>query len=130
VIDALARECIEGPFDLAAREKTGKPLEQYFVKGEGLAKTEPWRSLLEQNSTGPLPPDIPVFLAQGTDDQIIRPEVTRDYMAELCKAGDKVKMVVLPNIGHGRAAQASTIGAVDWTADRFAGAEPPTDCPR
>jgi pimeloyl-ACP methyl ester carboxylesterase len=102
VIDALARECIEGPFDLAAREKTGKPLEQYFLKGEGLAKTEPWRSLLEQNSTGPLPPDIPVFLAQGTDDQIIRPEVTRDYMAELCKAGDKVKMVVLPNIGHGR----------------------------
>ncbi len=129
VIDQLAHECIEGPFDLVAREKTGKPLEQYFLTGEGLAKTEPWRTLLQQNSTGALPPDVPVFLAQGTDDQIIRPEVTRDYMAVLCKAGDKVKMVVLPNIGHGRAAQASTMDAVNWISDRFAGTAAPSDCP-
>jgi acetyl esterase/lipase len=129
VIDALAHECIEGPFDLVAREKTGKPLEQYFLTGEGLAKTEPWRALLQDNSTGPLPPNVAVFLAQGTEDQIIRPEVTRDYMAGICKAGDKVKMVVLPNIGHGRAAQASTIDAVNWIAERFAGAPPPNDCP-
>jgi pimeloyl-ACP methyl ester carboxylesterase len=129
VIDQLAHECIEGPFDLVAREKLGRPLEQYFLTGEGLAKTEPWRRLLQENSTGSLPPDIPVILAQGTDDQIIRPEVTRDYMAELCKAGDRVKMVVLPDIGHGRAAQASTIDAVNWIAERFAGTTPPTDCP-
>jgi pimeloyl-ACP methyl ester carboxylesterase len=128
VIDRLARECIEGPFDLAAREKTGKPLEDYFLTGEGLAKTEPWRSLLKENSTGPLPSNIPVFLAQGTDDKIIRPEVTRDYMAELCKANDSVKMIILPNIGHGRAAQASTVDAVDWIAGRFAQTAPPTDC--
>jgi hypothetical protein len=67
--------------------------------------------------------------AQGTVDQIIRPAVTRAYMSkQLCKAGSSVRMVVLPNIGHGRAAQASTMAAVNWMTDRFAGKTAPNDC--
>src|ERR1700742_5344 len=104
VIDQLARECIEGPFDLAARLKTGQPLEQHFLTVEQPADTEPWHSLLEKNTPGPLPVDIPVFLAQGTTDQIIRPQVTEDYMKKLCLAGSRVQMMLMPNIGHGRAA--------------------------
>lgn len=127
-IDLLARECIESPFDLIAREKTGKPLERYFLTADGLAKIEPWRSLLEKNTPGVLPSDIPVFLAQGTDDQIINPAVTRNYMRKLCEAGSKVKMVILPNIGHGRAAQASTAEVVKWASARFAGDASPSDC--
>jgi pimeloyl-ACP methyl ester carboxylesterase len=127
-VDRLARECIEGPFDLIARQRTEKPLEQYFLTVKAPAEIEPWRSLLQQNTPGVLPPDIPVFLAQGTIDQIIRPDVTRDYMSTLCKAGSKVKMVMMPDIGHGRAAQVSTIAVVNWTTDRFAGEEPPSDC--
>jgi pimeloyl-ACP methyl ester carboxylesterase len=127
-IDRLARECIEGPFDLAARQRTEQPLEQHFLTVEEPASIEPWHSLLEKNSTGTLPPSIPVFLAQGTTDQIIRPEVTQNYMKKLCSAGSKVRMMVLPNIGHGRAAQASTATVVQWTADRFAGEAAPNDC--
>jgi acetyl esterase/lipase len=127
-VDRLAYECIEGPFDLIARQRTEKPLEQHFLTVEGPANTEPWHSLLEKNTPGPLPPEIPVFLAQGTNDQIIRPVVTQDYMSKLCKAGSRVKMVVLQDIGHGRAAQASTMAAADWMTDRFAGEMPPNDC--
>ena len=127
-VDRLAHECIEGPFDLIARARTGKPLAQYFLTVEAPANTEPWRSLLTENTPGALAPDIPVFLAQGTTDQIIRPGVTRDYMSKICKAGGKVKMLILPNIGHGRAAQASTTEAVSWIADRFAAEAPPNDC--
>ena len=127
-VDRLAHECIEGPFDLIARQRTEKPLEEYFLTVKQPADVEPWRSLLERNTAQALPPDVPVFLAQGTVDQIIRPDVTRDYMAKLCKAGSKVKMVILPNIGHGRAAQASTMEAIDWIADRFADVTPPSDC--
>ncbi|WP_213739861.1 alpha/beta fold hydrolase [Bradyrhizobium sp. dw_411] len=127
-IDRLAHECIEGPFDLIARQRTEKPLEQHFLTVEGPASIEPWRSLLEKNTPGALPPDVPVFLAQGTTDQIIRPDVTRDYMGKLCKAASKVKLMMLPNVGHGRAAQASTIAAVNWITDRFAGEAPPNDC--
>lgn len=128
VMDRLAHECIEGPFDLVARQRTEKPLEKYFLTVEGPADVEPWHSLLEKNTPGALPPEIPVFLAQGAADQIIRPEVTRDYMGKLCKAGSKVRMLIMPNIGHGRAAQASTMQAVNWMTDRFADEEPPDDC--
>ena len=64
-VDRLAHECIEGPFDLIARQRTEKPLEQYFLTVEGPADIEPWHSLLEKNTPDVLPPDIPVFLAQG-----------------------------------------------------------------
>jgi dipeptidyl aminopeptidase/acylaminoacyl peptidase len=83
---------------------------------------------LEKNTPGTLPPDIPVFLAQGTIDKIIRPDVTRDYMSKLCKAGSKVRLLMLPNIGHGRAAQASTMAAVKWMTNRLEGETPPSDC--
>ena len=40
-----------------------------------------------------------MFLAQGTIDQIIRLDVTKNYMSKLCKTGSKVKMRILPNVG-------------------------------
>lgn len=128
VMNRLASECIEGPFDLIIRQRTEEPLQQYFLTVAGPASIEPWRSLLEKNTPGALPLEIPVFLAQGTIDQIIRPAVTRDYMNKLCKAGSKVKLVMLPDIGHGRAAQASTMDAMRWIGDRFAGEVSPSDC--
>jgi acetyl esterase/lipase len=127
-IDRLSRECIEGPFDLIERQRTEAPLQQHFLKVAKPSDVEPWSSLLKTNSTGLLPTNIPVFLAQGTIDQIIRPEVTQSYMKQLCQAGNKVKLVMLPDIGHGRAAQASTMDVVRWISDRFAGDATPSDC--
>jgi pimeloyl-ACP methyl ester carboxylesterase len=127
-LDRLARVCIEGPFDLSARQKIGQALNKHFLSVDQPADIEPWRSLLQKNSVDVLPAEIPVFLAQGTADQIINPEVTRAYASRLCNAGSKVKLMILPDIGHGRAAQASTMAAVNWTAERFAGAAPPDDC--
>ena len=129
-IDQLAEECIEGPFDLRIRQRTEQPLEQYFLTTKHPSDVEPWHTLLAQNSPGTLPAGIPVFLAQGTDDVIIRPKVTQDYAAMLCGAGSKVRMLSMPNIGHGRAAQASTQAMLDWTSGRFAGATAPDDCSR
>jgi len=127
-VDRLAHECIEGPFDLIERQRTEQPLEQHFLKVDGPANIEPWHSLLEKNTPGALPSDLPVFLAQGTADQIIHPDVTANYMDKLCLAGSNVRMMLLPGVGHGRAAQASTAAVVRWIADRFSGAVAPNDC--
>src|SRR5580658_8401274 len=102
VINRLAQECVEGPFDLPMRQRTEKPLEQYFLTAKRPADLEPWHSLLAKNTPDTLSPEIPVFVAQGTRDLIVRPKVTQDYVATLCRAGSKVRMVSLPNIGHGR----------------------------
>jgi pimeloyl-ACP methyl ester carboxylesterase len=128
VVNRLARECIESPFDLIERQRTEKPLEQRFLTVGHPADIEPWHSLLQKNTADVLPPRIPVFLAQGTVDQIIHPDVTKAYMQKLCQTGSKVKMMWLPNIGHGRAAQASTVAVVDWITARFVGKAPPNDC--
>jgi pimeloyl-ACP methyl ester carboxylesterase len=129
-IDQLAQECIEGPFDLRRRQLTEQPLEQYFLTTKHPSDVEPWHTLLAENSPGALPPEIPVFLAQGTDDVIIHTDVTKAYEDKLCKAGSKVHMLLMPNIGHGRAAQASTETMLEWTSDRFVGVPAPNDCAR
>ena len=127
-IDRLAQECVEGPFDLFVRGRTGRIFAEYFLTVDHPADVEPWHRLLVENTPGALPPSIPVFLAQGTIDPVIKPEVTRDYATRLCKAGSKVKTLALPNVGHGFAGRAAAPEAVDWMTARFAGEPAPNDC--
>ncbi len=127
-IGLLAQECVESIYDLIVRRRTEKPLEAHFLSVKQPADVEPWHALLLANTPGALPREIPVFLAQGTDDHVIRPEVTQNYMNALCKAGSKVSMLALPGVGHGLAGHDSAAAAVDWMAARFAGAPPPSDC--
>jgi acetyl esterase/lipase len=105
-----------------------RPLEQSFLSVKDISVTEPWRSLALQNTPGTLPPGIPVFLAQGTIDELVRPAVTQDYMTRLCKAGSKVRMLMLPGVGHGFAGRDSANAAVEWMAERFSGTTAPSDC--
>jgi pimeloyl-ACP methyl ester carboxylesterase len=127
-VDGLADECIESIFDIMERRRTEKPLEQHFLSVPNIAIVEPWKTLAVRNTPGPLPPDIPLFLAQGTTDNLVRPEVTRGYFQQQCKAGGKVRMVWLPNEGHGFAGRDSADAAVDWMMGRFAGEPAPDDC--
>ena len=127
-VDRLSNECIESIFDILERRQTEKPLEQHFLSVPNIAAVQPWRSLAMRNTPGTLSPQIPLFLAQGTTDNIVRPEVTRAYMQRQCKAGGKVAMMWVPNVGHGFVARDSADAAVAWMMDRFAGRPVPSDC--
>jgi acetyl esterase/lipase len=128
VVDRLAGECIESIFDILVRRRTERPLEQSFLSVQKLTTIEPWRTLLANNTPGTLWPGIPVFLAQGDADELVRPAVTRAYMRQLCRAGSRVRMVLLQGVGHGFAARDSASAAVAWMTDRFAAAVSPDDC--
>lgn len=127
-VDALANQCIEGAFDLYIREKMSAPLAQTFLSMKNPATIEPWKSLLVQNSVGVLPTDIPLFLSQGLSDGLVRPAVTQVYRDRLCKAGSKVKLLLMPGVSHGFIGYDSADAAADWMADRFQGNTPPSDC--
>jgi acetyl esterase/lipase len=127
-VDALANQCIEGAFDLYLREKMSAPLAKTFLSVKNPAMVEPWKSLLLQNTAGDLPTELPVFIAQGTADGLVRPAVTQAYKERLCKAGSKVKLLMLQGVSHGFAGYDSADAAVDWMADRFKGNAPPSDC--
>jgi acetyl esterase/lipase len=127
-VDALANQCIEGAFDLYVRGKMSAPLATTFLSVKNPATVEPWKSLLVQNTAGNLPNDIPVFLSQGLSDGLVRPAVTQAYKQRLCKAGSKVKMLLMPGVSHGFIGYDSADAAADWMADRFRGNKPPSDC--
>jgi pimeloyl-ACP methyl ester carboxylesterase len=127
-VDRLADECIESIFDIMARRQTEKPLEQHFLSVSNIATVEPWHTLAAHNTPGPLPAAIPLFLAQGTTDNIVAPDVTRAYMQRQCKAGGKVTMMWVPGVGHGFVARDSASAAVAWMMDRFAGRPASSDC--
>jgi len=128
-INALANVCLESPIDLEPRRRAGAALQKRFLLVNNLTELEPWRTLLAENTIGPLPPSIPVFIAQGAADQTVAPPVTQAYMKELCAAGSRVRMLVLPGVGHGAIAMKSALSAVAWIANRFAGAPAENDCP-
>jgi len=127
-IDRLVEECLESIFDLRERRITERPLEENFLSVGSPTEVEPWRSLLTRNSAGTLPREIPVFLAQGTADTIIQPQVTKNYMQQLCKAGNRVRLLKMPGVGHGVVAMESARAAVTWMTERFAGLAAPSDC--
>ena len=93
--------CIESIYDLVVRRRIAKPLETSFLSVPTRSTIEPWRGLAAANTPGPLPPDVPLFLAQGEADQLVEPAVTRDYFARSCRAGVKVRYLDMPRVGHG-----------------------------
>jgi acetyl esterase/lipase len=127
-VDRLAGECIESIYDILQRRGPTRLLGRTFLSMKDFYRAEPWRGLITKNTPDTLPPHIPIFLAQGGADQLVRPEVTQDYMERACAAGSKVKWVFMPTVSHGFAARDSASAAVQWMADRFAGVSPPSDC--
>ena len=68
---------------------------------------------------------VPSRTVEGAVD-IVRPDVTRAYMQRQCKAGSKVTMVWVPDVGHGFIAARSAAAAVGWMMDRCAGQPAPS----
>jgi acetyl esterase/lipase len=128
VIDRLTKLCIERWFDVLTRRGPTRALEKSFLRVNNLADQEPWRRLLEENSPGPLPAAIPVFLAQGSADGLVPPAVTEAYRARLCRNGNRVEFVLMPSVGHAFIARDVAGAAVAWMAARFAGEPALTNC--
>jgi acetyl esterase/lipase len=127
-VNRLAEACIESIGDLYLRRRLERPLEASFLIPKNPTDVDPWRSIATANTPGLLPRDMPLFVAQGTADKLVRPEVTQDYVARACRAGERVTFLSLPGVGHGFAASKSARPAVAWMADRFAGSPAPSDC--
>jgi acetyl esterase/lipase len=128
VIDQLAQLCIERWFDMLSRRPPTLALKKSFLKTDNLAEVEPWRHLLALNSPGPLPPDIPVFIAQGSADRLVLPEVTQGYAAALGKQVSRVRYLTLKGVGHAFIARDSAAQAIAWIAARFANRMAASDC--
>jgi pimeloyl-ACP methyl ester carboxylesterase len=127
VINRAARDCIEtwGEAYRAVFDSAG--LHAGFLR-DGAFETEPWKQLLEENRPGRRPIRAPIFIAQGEEDTIVRPSVTADFVASLCRTGERVRYDRLPGVDHMRAGRASATSAIQWMRDRLDGKRAPTTC--
>jgi dipeptidyl aminopeptidase/acylaminoacyl peptidase len=127
-VDTLASGCIETILDFLERRIEEQPLSKDFLTVTDISAAEPWSNLLRRNTAGILPKEIPVFIAQGLGDAIVRPDVTISYVDRLCRNGSRVEFVTLPRVGHGFIARDTAGDAVRWISDRFAGRAAANTC--
>lgn len=127
-VNALAGECIESAFDVVRRMVSGRNLAHAFLTVSDFSRLEPWHAMLALNSPGTLPRGMPLFIAQGEADGLVRPDVTRAYAARQCAAGGVVQLTMLPGVNHGFAGRDGAPAAMAWIADRFAGLPAPSNC--
>jgi len=87
-----------------------------------------WRQSLIENSINIWPRNIPLLVVQGTDDTVVRPEVTASSFTATCLAGGNVKYVTLSNRGHSSSAQNAFPMVTNWLVARLGNAPNNSSC--
>jgi alpha-beta hydrolase superfamily lysophospholipase len=104
-----------------------RPLVGGYVTSDP-ASTEPWQRLLDDNSAGRSPIDVPVFVGQGLADTLVRPAATEAYVAQLCAEQTDVVLRTYDGIDHALVAYASLPALLDWLAELELGGRPTSTC--
>ncbi|HWJ60754.1 MAG TPA: lipase family protein [Acidimicrobiales bacterium] len=92
-------------------------------------ETEPAKSLLQLNQPGLVATDAPLFLAQGTEDQRVHVQRTKDFFARVCKLGQVTELDIVDGQDHDGIVGAAAPAAAEWMNARLAGEPAPDSCP-
>ncbi|MFS0893727.1 alpha/beta fold hydrolase [Microbacterium sp. 179-I 3D3 NHS] len=92
------------------------------------ATTEPWQTLLAENSAGGEPLTVPVFVGQGEADELVRPTATEGYVQLLCSQKADVTFHRYPDVDHGFAAYAALPDLLVWLPTLGSPRTPAADC--
>jgi acetyl esterase/lipase len=122
----IGDECMNNVFDLFMDKLAMHGLGKQFLKADPL-QAKPWQDLITANTPDGLPTNVPLLIAQGRNDGLILPKVTRSYLAGFCSTGGVAELLERDS-GHLEIASVAAKAAVDWMADRFAGKPAPNGC--
>jgi pimeloyl-ACP methyl ester carboxylesterase len=84
--------------------------------------TEPWATLLKENSVGAAPIDVPVFIAQGTNDELVLPADTEGFVEQERALGTEVEYLRIPLATHATVAYLAVPALAIWL-DEHAGSD-------
>lgn len=118
--ERLANDCIESIADFVRESQDEKALAREFLNVDPV-KDPQLKAIMESNSPGALPPEIPVFIAQSRADTLVLPRVTEKYMAALCASGSKVTFYSMAESSHMVSGRDSAFAAVEWIDRLFGG---------
>lgn len=124
--ERLADECSYDKSLLAEaviREAAGKQ----FFSSNPVANTE-WRDYAQSQIPPVLPDSIPVFMAQGTGDEVVLAWPNAVFQERWCAAGANLSTLWMGGVGHLQAADAAGPEVVRWLSDRFDGRPAERNC--
>jgi alpha-beta hydrolase superfamily lysophospholipase len=126
-MERLAQDCLESLSDFAKESVDEKALAHGLLERDPLT-IRPWASIVERNTPRAGRISVPVFVAQGTNDHVVRPGITDAFIKQLCARNIAVKIDWIAGGTHLFAARSSASTAVRWIANRFARVPAPNDC--
>ena len=104
-------------------------LHGHYLAGDP-ATIEPWASLLAQNTPGASTIGVPMLVAQGTADTLVKPATTAQYVRHLCDTGETVESILGEGLSHGTIALAVVPDVVAMFRRTLSGAPPTDTCRR
>jgi alpha-beta hydrolase superfamily lysophospholipase len=115
-LDGVVRPAVTGAFEhvvkycnetrsaIAQMAFTAQAFEREGFLAVDITKTEPWRTVMLDNTPGQAPAGAPVFIVQGTSDIVVRPRVTEQFVGILCGRGTPVQYLTVPGGDHSASA--------------------------
>ncbi len=120
VIERLATQCIQTQTQMLALLPEAELLKIQFLRAQPW-ETEPWATILAENTPGGSPIAAPVLIAQGADDPLVLPEVQQAFVDGWCARGQSIEYQIYDGVGHLDAGHASAADVSRWAAARFSG---------
>ncbi|MDR6971996.1 alpha/beta fold hydrolase [Leifsonia shinshuensis] len=103
-----------------ALHAVAKPLIGRFVTGDP-ETTEPWATLLRQNTPGSARLPVPLLVAQGLDDTLVRPESTAAFVDHERQLGTAVTYHEVPGATHATIADRALPAVLGFLRDAAKG---------
>ena len=125
VTPTMAQLCLFG--DNLKLHTIARPLIGGYLRSDP-ASTPPWGTLLAENTPGPPPSGLPVFVAQGGADTLVVPTATEGYVTTACEGRGRMTFRLYPKDTHGTIATAAMPDALAFLSGALAGAPPASTC--
>jgi acetyl esterase/lipase len=87
------------------------------------------RRYFDRNELGQTRAYGPIFVITGESDPAISQTIRSQAFARMCKQGDWVQWERYPGLDAGSVIGSSVRDQIAWIESRFAGRQPPTNCP-
>lgn len=126
-LELVADNCMNSPLGLLG-DAIGIHLLPRDVLRADPVQTAPWSAIITDNTPRFIQPGVPVLFAQGTEDTVILPSITRDFARRLCRSDSPAELVQMPG-DHISILNGSADAVTRWISGRFSGTPSVNDCP-
>lgn len=125
-VEAAADVFESGCLDEIIPAVAGIPADTFYEADP--LKTDPAKSILDENNPGQVAAGSPLFVVSGTVDDRVTIGRVRDLFDRLCAIGQTTELLVVEGANHGDVIGRTTDQVETWLADRIAGRPAEDSC--